>query len=71
MSTAELIYQKTQALPEPAQNALLQIVEQLTLKYPPSATEPLTLHEAAELRGQLAAWEADWDAPGMEVYDRP
>lgn len=71
MSTAEIIFQKTQALPESAQNAVLQVVEQLALKYPPHATEPLTLREAAEVRGQLAAWEDDWNAPGMEAYDRP
>lgn len=71
MSTAEIIYQKTRALPEPAQNAILQVVEQLVLKYPPPAAEPMTLREAAEVRGQLAAWEEDWNAPGMEAYDRP
>ena len=27
---------------------------------------PLTLQETAELRGKLAAWEEDWNAPGME-----
>jgi hypothetical protein len=26
--------------------------------------------EAAELRGKLAAWEEDWNAPGMELYDQ-
>ncbi len=25
--------------------------------------------EIAELRGKLAAWEEDWNAPGMEGYD--
>lgn len=25
--------------------------------------------EIVELRGKLAAWEEDWNAPGMEVYD--
>ncbi len=29
----------------------------------------LTSGEAAELRWKLAAWEEDWNAPGMEVYD--
>ena len=29
----------------------------------------LTPNEAAELRGRLAAWEEDWQAPGMEAYD--
>ena len=73
MSTAEKIFQKTQALPEPAQAAVLQIVEQLAVRYPaaePSAP-PLTLRESAELRGKLAAWEEDWNAPGMEAYDWP
>lgn len=31
----------------------------------------LTPAEIAELRGKLGAWEQDWDAPGMEAYDRP
>jgi hypothetical protein len=30
---------------------------------------PLTREELAELRGKLAAWEEDWNAPGMEAYD--
>jgi hypothetical protein len=25
--------------------------------------------ELAELRGKLAAWEEDWNVPGMEAYD--
>jgi hypothetical protein len=29
----------------------------------------LTAEEVAELRGKLAAWEEDWNAPGMEAYD--
>ena len=28
----------------------------------------LTKSEAAEMRGKLAAWEEDWNAPGMEAY---
>ena len=40
------------------------------LPAPPSSEESmLTLEEAAELRGKLAAWEEDWSAPGMEAYD--
>ena len=31
----------------------------------------LTLAEAVELRSTLAAWEEDWNAPGMEAYDQP
>jgi hypothetical protein len=36
-----------------------------------SGTPSLTPGQVAELRGKLAAWEEDWNAPGMEVYDRP
>ena len=28
-----------------------------------------TPEELAELRGKLAAWDDDWNAPGMEAYD--
>ena len=72
MSVAEKIFHKAQSLPESTQTAVLEIVEQLALRYPagePSA--PLTLRESAEMRGKLAAWEEDWNAPGMEAYDRP
>jgi hypothetical protein len=34
-----------------------------------AAKPPLTREQAAEVRARLAAWEADWNAPGMEVYD--
>jgi hypothetical protein len=71
MSMAEKIFQKTQALPEPAQDKLLHIAEEMARQYPSAASNPLTLREAAELRGKLAAWEEDWNAPGMEAYDRP
>lgn len=70
MSTAEKIFQKAQGLPEPAQDKLLEVAEEMVRKFPSSSSNPLTLHEAAELRGKLAAWEEDWNAPGMEVYDR-
>ena len=70
MSTAEKIFQKAQALPEPAQDKLLEIAEEMASQYPSAASSPLTLHEAAEWRGKLAAWEEDWNAPGMEAYDR-
>lgn len=33
------------------------------------AIPTLTPDEAADLRGKLAAWEEDWNAPGMEAYD--
>jgi len=29
----------------------------------------LTPDQVADLRGKLAAWEEDWNAPGMEAYD--
>ena len=29
----------------------------------------LTPQQVADLRGKLAAWEQDWNAPGMEAYD--
>ena len=31
-------------------------------------TVPLTLRESVEMRSKLAAWEEDWNAPGMEAY---
>lgn len=73
MSTAEKIFQMTQVLPESAQVAVLQVVEQLASRYPAvdSSVPTLTLQESAEVRGKLAVWEEDWNAPGMEVYDRP
>ena len=72
MSTAEKIYRTAQSLPEATQTAVLAIVEQLTRRGPAQeGSAPLTLHESAEVRGKLAAWEEDWNAPGMEAYDRP
>ena len=70
MSTAEKIFQKAQALPEHAQDTLLHITEEMAQRYPAINSGPLSLREAAELRGKLAAWEEDWNAPGMEAYDR-
>jgi hypothetical protein len=73
MSTAEKIFDKASKLPLSAQEAVLKVVEELSLRYPDTAQrpEPLTLEEAAEMRGKLAAWEEDWNCPGMETYDRP
>jgi len=72
MSTAEKIYDKARALPPAAQQAVLHIIEELSARQVTTPKEaPLTLHEAADVRGKLAAWEEDWNAPGMEVYDRP
>ena len=71
MSTAEKIFHKAQLLPESAQTAVLEIIEQLTRDPAQEPAAPLTLRESAEMRGKLAAWEEDWNAPGMETYDRP
>ena len=70
VSTAEKIFQKAQSLPEQAQNTLLQLAEDLARQYqaPLADSGLLTLRESAELRGKLAAWEEDWNAPGMEAY---
>ena len=35
----------------------------------PAGGPSFTPGEVAELRGKLAAWEEDWNAPGMEDYD--
>ena len=31
----------------------------------------LSREQIAELRGKLAAWETDWNDPGMSAYDKP
>ena len=70
MSTADKIFEKARSLPEPAQALVLQWLENLT-KRAVVSDAPMTQAEAAELRGHLGAWEQDWNAPGMEAYDRP
>lgn len=35
-----------------------------------SPVSNLSRVEVAEMRDRLAAWEADWNAPGMEAYDK-
>lgn len=35
----------------------------------PEGGPSFTPAEVADLRGKLAAWEQDWNAPGMEAYD--
>ena len=71
VSTAEKIFRKAQDLPERAQHKLLHIAEELERECLAPSSSPLTLKETAEMRGKLAAWEEDWNAPGMEAYDRP
>ena len=36
-----------------------------------SGAPSMSPEQVADLRGKLAAWEEDWNAPGMETYDRP
>jgi hypothetical protein len=71
VSTAEKIFHKAQSLPESTQTVVLEIVEQLARHPAQVEAAPLTLHESIEMRGKLAAWEDDWNAPGMEAYDQP
>ena len=70
MSTADKIFEKARTLPEPAQALVLQWLENLT-KRTVVSDAPMTEAEAAEMRAQLGSWEQDWNAPGMEAYDRP
>jgi hypothetical protein len=37
----------------------------------PANTPSLSPSQISELRGKLSSWEADWNAPGMEAYDKP
>jgi hypothetical protein len=74
MSTAEKIFDKARTLPQSAQDAVLRIVEILADEGASGRRTPqsnLTASELAELRGKLASWEEDWNAPGMEAYDKP
>ena len=41
----------------------------VTFLSPDESKPDMTPAEIAELRGKLAAWEEDWNAPGMEIYD--
>ena len=59
MSTAEKIFQKAQALPEPTQTALLQIVESL-VKQTPAAPKPAP--KAGSAKG-LIEIGPDFDEP--------
>ncbi len=59
MSTAELIFAKAQVLPEPAQTAVLQLVELLGGQSP---AEARTLIQPGSAKGQVSLAE-DFDAP--------
>src|SRR5262245_43997810 len=45
------------------------IVTFLPSEFGPPDGPSFTTEELTELRGKLEAWEADWNAPGMEAYD--
>jgi hypothetical protein len=60
------------------QNGAVELLElpddvneaQVIVTFLPKVRPPLfTPAEMAELRGKLAAWEDDWNVPGMEAYD--
>ena len=61
---------KVQLLEEPANIREARVIVTLLpeANEPPSETS-FTPEEVAELRGKLAAWEEDWNTPGMEQYD--
>jgi len=67
LRVATRIFQQAQASPEPARDKFRHIAEEMARQSPSAASSPLTLHQAAELRGKPAAGEAVWNAPGMEV----
>jgi len=54
VSTAEKIFHKAQSLPESAQTAVLEIIEQMARHPVKEQAAPLTLREYAEVRGKLA-----------------
>ena len=53
-------------LSAPAKVIVTFLSEPMPQAMGPDLAEP----EVAELRGKLAAWDGDWNAPGMEAYDR-
>jgi hypothetical protein len=54
----------------PARREARVIVTFLSGPRSQSKSPKLSRKEAAELRARLAAWEQDWNAPGMEAYER-
>ena len=59
MSTAEMIFVKSQVLPEPAQAAVLQLVELLGGQAPAPARTPI---QPGSAKGRVTLAE-DFDAP--------
>jgi hypothetical protein len=61
---------KVELLEEPANiDEARVIVTFLPDTFGPAGGPSFTCEEIADLRGKLAAWEHDWNAPGMEAYD--
>jgi hypothetical protein len=60
MSTAEKLYEKARALPEPTQAALLQLIESLAVK--PAPVMPAVAPRAGSAKGLLTI-APDFDAP--------
>jgi hypothetical protein len=61
---------KVELLEEPVEICEARVI----VTFLPEAIGPaggpcFTREEVADLRGKLAAWEEDWNAPGMEAYD--
>ena len=72
MKTIEGIFRngKVELLEEPENvNEARVIVTFLPGGIGPEGGPSFTAEELADLRGKLAAWEEDWNAPGMEAYD--
>ena len=72
IQTVEGIFRngKVELLEEPA-NVIESrvIVTFLPVTMGPDVSPAFTHEEVADLSGKLAAWEEDWNAPGMEAYD--
>lgn len=62
MSTAEKLFEKAQALPEPAQVALLKLVEVLAATPPPAPSNPKPTPKAGSAKG-LITIGPDFDEP--------
>jgi len=61
---------KVELLEKPPEvNEARVIVTFLPAGKTPPKPPAFTPHELAELRNKFAAWEEDWNAPGMEAYD--
>jgi hypothetical protein len=61
---------KVELLEEPANICEARVIVTFLPDAIGPAGGPCFSHEEVDdLRGKLAAWEVDWNAPGMEAYD--